>query len=87
MGDGRDSLDTEFKGALDAPLFEIVLPGRVFRVNRQERQQNIVRPVFIMAGISLVVWLVVLVLYVHLSSYDPYGWAFPGTESDLSQSQ
>ncbi len=35
---------------------------------------------------ALAVWLLSLGLYLHLSPYDPYSWAFPRQESDLSRS-
>ncbi len=38
------------------------------------------------AAIALAGWLVFIGLFLHLSSYDPYSWAFPGVESDLSRS-
>jgi len=36
--------------------------------------------------VSLATFIIVVVLYLHLTSYDPYNWAFPGQESDLSRS-
>ena len=36
--------------------------------------------------IALAIWMASLVLYWQLSQYDPYSWAFPGIESDLSRS-
>ncbi|HEX8458344.1 MAG TPA: hypothetical protein VF656_13675 [Pyrinomonadaceae bacterium] len=44
------------------------------------------RLLFTAAAMALAVWLVFIGLYLQLTSYDPYGWAFPGTESDLSRS-
>jgi hypothetical protein len=38
------------------------------------------------AAIALAAWLVFIGLFLHLSSYNPYSWAFPGIESDLSRS-
>ncbi len=38
------------------------------------------------AAIALAAWLVFIGLYLHLTSHDPYSWAFPGLESDLSSS-
>jgi hypothetical protein len=35
---------------------------------------------------AVAVWLLSLGLFLHLSQYDPYSWAFPGEESDLSRS-
>jgi hypothetical protein len=35
---------------------------------------------------AIAVWLISLVLFLQLSQYDPYSWAFPGQESDLSRS-
>ncbi len=32
------------------------------------------------------VWLLSVGLFLHLSQYDPYSWAFPGQESDVSRS-
>ena len=49
------------------------------------RDNNIARSIFILAGFALIVWLIVLGLYVHLSTYDPYSWAVTGEESNLSQ--
>ena len=37
------------------------------------------------AAVALVAWLVFIGLYLQLTSYDPYSWAFPGIESDLSR--
>ena len=31
-------------------------------------------------------WLLSLGLFLYLSQYDPYSWAFPGGDSDLSRS-
>lgn len=36
--------------------------------------------------LAIAVWLSTLVLYLQLSQYDPYSWAFPGQESDISRS-
>jgi hypothetical protein len=36
--------------------------------------------------LAVAVWLLSLVLFLHLSRYDPYSWAFPGQESDMSRS-
>lgn len=36
--------------------------------------------------VAVAVWLISLGLFLHLSQYDPYSWAFPGEESDLSRS-
>ncbi len=35
--------------------------------------------------LAIAVWLLSLVLFLHLSQYDPYSWASPGQESDLSR--
>lgn len=37
-------------------------------------------------AIAVTVLLVVILLYVQLTQYDPYSWAFPGNESELSRS-
>jgi hypothetical protein len=44
------------------------------------------RPLFVMAGVALLAWLICIGLFLQLTSYDPYAWAFPGVESDLSRS-
>lgn len=44
------------------------------------------RILFAAAAIALAAWLVFIGLFLRLSSYDPYSWAFPGIESDLSRS-
>jgi hypothetical protein len=36
--------------------------------------------------VAMAVWLLSLGLFLHLSQHDPYSWAFPGVESDLSRS-
>ncbi len=36
--------------------------------------------------VAVVMWLLAPGLFLHLSQYDPYGWAFPGEETDLSRS-
>jgi len=36
--------------------------------------------------VAIAVWLLSLGLFLHLSRYDPYSWAFPGREDDLSRS-
>jgi len=35
--------------------------------------------------LALAVWLHSIVLFLELSQHDPYSWAFPGKESDLSR--
>ena len=35
---------------------------------------------------AIALWLISLGLFLHLSQYDPYSWAFPGREDDLSRS-
>jgi len=35
---------------------------------------------------AVAVWLLSLGLFLHLSQYDPYSWAFTGREDDLSRS-
>ena len=35
---------------------------------------------------AVAVWLLSLGLFLHLSQYGPYSWAFPGREDDLSRS-
>lgn len=35
---------------------------------------------------AVAVWLLSLGLFLQLSQYDPYSWAFPGREDDLSRS-
>ena len=50
------------------------------------RENNIARSILTLAGFALVVWLIALGLLVHLSTYDPYSWAVPGEETDLSRS-
>ena len=35
--------------------------------------------------VTVAVWLLSLGLFLHLSQYDPYGWAVPGEESVLSR--
>jgi len=36
--------------------------------------------------LAIAIWLLSLVLFLHLSQYDPYSWAIPGQESDISRS-
>jgi hypothetical protein len=36
--------------------------------------------------LALAIWLVSIGLFLELSQHDPYSWAFPGKESDLSRS-
>jgi hypothetical protein len=48
--------------------------------------KNRSRLLFAAAAIALAAWFVFIGLYLRLNSYDPYGWAFPGMESDLSRS-
>ena len=36
--------------------------------------------------LMLVVWFASIGLFLELSQHDPYSWAFPGQESDLSRS-
>ena len=36
--------------------------------------------------LTLVVWLVSIGLFLEPGRHDPYSWAFPGIESDVSQS-
>lgn len=36
--------------------------------------------------LALAIWLLSIGLFLELSQHDPYGWAFPGKESDLSRS-
>jgi hypothetical protein len=36
--------------------------------------------------IAVTTLMVVIVLYLELAQYDPYSWAFPGRESELSRS-
>jgi hypothetical protein len=36
--------------------------------------------------VAFAIWILSLGLYWQLSQYDPYSWAFPVTESDLSRS-
>ena len=36
--------------------------------------------------LAIAVWLISLALFLQLSQYDPYSWAFLGQESDLSRS-
>jgi len=36
--------------------------------------------------VALAIWLLSIGLFVELSQHDPYSWAFPGEESDLSRS-
>jgi len=43
-------------------------------------------PLTVCLVIALAIWIVSLGLYWQLSQYDPYSWAFPGIESDLSRS-
>ncbi len=35
--------------------------------------------------LAIAIWLTSLVLFLQLSQYDPYSWAFPGQESDISR--
>ena len=48
--------------------------------------KNRSRLLFAAAAIALAAWFIFIGLYFHLTSYDPYGWAFPGVESELSRS-
>lgn len=41
---------------------------------------------FVIAVAAFIVWLICIGLFLELTSHDPYAWAFPGTESDLSRS-
>jgi len=34
----------------------------------------------------VIVWLASIGLFLELSQHDPYSWAFPGKESDVSRS-
>lgn len=34
---------------------------------------------------AIALWLISLGLFLHLSQYNPYSWAFPGREDDLSR--
>lgn len=43
------------------------------------------RPLFVIAGVALLAWLICIGLYLELTSHDPYAWAFPGMESDVSR--
>jgi hypothetical protein len=36
--------------------------------------------------LMVIVWLVSIGLFLELSQHDPYSWAFPGKESDVSRS-
>ena len=36
--------------------------------------------------LMVVVWLASIGLFLELSQHDPYSWAFPGKESDVSRS-
>jgi hypothetical protein len=36
--------------------------------------------------LALAIWLLSIGLFLELSQYDPYSWAFPGKESDVSRS-
>ena len=36
--------------------------------------------------LALAFWLLSIGLFLELSQHDPYSWAFPGKESDLSRS-
>ena len=36
--------------------------------------------------LALAIWLLSFGLFLELSQHDPYSWAFPGRESDLSRS-
>ena len=47
------------------------------------RKPSLLTAAFIAA---VAVWLLSLGLFLHLSQYDPYSWAFPGREDDLSRS-
>ncbi|MDQ1559772.1 MAG: hypothetical protein QOD32_2832 [Pyrinomonadaceae bacterium] len=48
--------------------------------------KNRSRLLFVAAAIALAAWLIFIGLFLQLSSYDPYSWAFPGMESELSRS-
>ena len=48
--------------------------------------KNRSRLLFAAAATALAAWLIFVGLFLQLSSYDPYSWAFPGRESDLSRS-
>jgi hypothetical protein len=44
------------------------------------------RPFLFAALLTFAVFVSCLVLHQYLYSFDPYSWAFPGKESDLSRS-
>ena len=46
---------------------------------------NKTRQLFLLAGAALLLWLVCLGLYLEITSHDPYAWAFPGQESEVSR--
>ena len=56
-----------------------------WRQKMKPRDNNTARLMFTLAGLALIVWLIVLGLHVHLSTYDPYSWAAPSEETDLSR--
>ena len=47
---------------------------------------KLTRLLFVAAGVACAVWVLTIALYVQLTSYDPYGWAVLGQESDTSRS-
>ena len=43
------------------------------------------RLLFLLAAPAFLAWLVCVGLFLELTSHNPYGWAFPGREDDLSR--